>query len=93
MSSNIIPPVSEMSFNQENLWFFFAQNWTIQETMIEWNFAPSDLTISVRYFHVGYKGIWVYEKIFSGTIESPGTKFNCTQSKDLDALIQAFPML
>ena len=67
-----------------------AQNSTIQKTMIEWTFALSDLTISFRYSYLGYKGIWVHENNFSGTIESSGTKFNYTQSKDLDALIQAF---
>ena len=61
--------------------------------MIEWTFALSDLTISFRYSHLGYKGIWVQEKNFSGTIEAPGTKINHTQSKDSDDLIQAFPTL
>ena len=70
-----------------------AQNWTIQKTMIEWTFALSDLTISFGYSHLGYKWIWVHEKNFSITIEASGTKFNYTQSKDSDDLIQAFPML
>ena len=62
----------------------------IVQFMIEWTFALSDPTISFRYSYLGYKGIWVHENNFSGTIESSGTKFNYTQSKDLDALIQAF---
>ena len=70
-----------------------AQNSTVQKTMIEWTFALSDLTISFRYSHLSYKGIWVHKKICSSTIEYPGTKFYYTQSKDSDALIQAFPML